>query len=239
MLESLLFFIVLLTSSLTSAVGLGGGLILIGILTNFLPPLSVIPAHAFIQLSSNASRAWLNLDVINWRWLGQFTIGSSIALVCLWPLLNQISGEHFPLFIALYLLTSQWLPDFDNRFRMLNNVFVIGFVQTGMGFFVGATGPLAMGFFNRRGLQRDALIANTAAFMVISHITKIIVFSRLSSEVLAVWPSVLAMVIAAIIGSWLGMKFRRKINEHHFTVMLKWLLSALAFHILGRYFGLY
>jgi len=96
-----------------------------------------------------------------------------------------------------------------------------------------------MGFFNRWGLQRDALIANTAGFMVITHITKIIVFSGLSNEILAIWPYVLALVIAATIGSWLGMKWRRKINERQFTVMLKWLLSALALQILGRYFGLY
>lgn len=237
--EFLLFSIVLATSSLTSAVGIGGGLILIGILPNFLTPQAVIPAHALTQLSSNASRAWLNLNVINRRWFWQFVLGAVIAMLVLWPFISTISGEHFPLFIAFYLLASQWLPQFDQYFKALNNVYFIGFIQTSLGFFVGATGPMAMGFMSRRGLLRDEMIATTAAFMVVTHISKLIVFSRFSAQLLDVWSSLIAMVAAAILGSWLGKKVRTKISEKYFKLLLKYLLSALALHLLGRYFGFY
>ena len=49
----------LIGSAVTAIAGLGGGILLLSVLLQFLTPLEAIPVHAVIQLASNSFRAFV------------------------------------------------------------------------------------------------------------------------------------------------------------------------------------
>ena len=55
-LASLLMGISFLTSLITAAFGIGGGVVMIAVLASILPPAALIPVHAVVQVGSNAGR---------------------------------------------------------------------------------------------------------------------------------------------------------------------------------------
>ena len=63
-----------LTSALTAAVGIGGGLIFLAALASFLPPLVVLPVHGMVQFGSNGGRAGLMFEPVSYTHLTLPTI---------------------------------------------------------------------------------------------------------------------------------------------------------------------
>jgi len=69
------FFLVVaafLSSSLTTVLGLGGGMLLISIMSVFLPPAAIVPVHGVVQFASNASRGAFSAKDIRWDILWPF-----------------------------------------------------------------------------------------------------------------------------------------------------------------------
>ena len=56
-----------LTSALTAALGLGGGVALLAAMATVLPPVALIPVHGVIQLGSNVGRAVIQRSHVAWR----------------------------------------------------------------------------------------------------------------------------------------------------------------------------
>ncbi|MBL1241007.1 MAG: TSUP family transporter, partial [OCS116 cluster bacterium] len=69
------------TSAMTVAFGLGGGVIMLALLVNFLPVTVVIPVHAVIQMGSNTSRAVLMRKHIVWPIFIYFFFGAIVGAV--------------------------------------------------------------------------------------------------------------------------------------------------------------
>lgn len=60
----------LLTSMLSAVAGLGGGVILLLVIAQFVTPTTAIPIQGAIQLASNGSRATLLRRDVDWRVVG-------------------------------------------------------------------------------------------------------------------------------------------------------------------------
>ncbi|MEO1142759.1 MAG: sulfite exporter TauE/SafE family protein, partial [Pseudomonadota bacterium] len=76
--SSVIFLIVasFFTSALTAAAGIGGGLLMLAIMTYIIPTSAIIAVHGVVQLGSNASRSWVQRAHINWNVTQIFLIGS-------------------------------------------------------------------------------------------------------------------------------------------------------------------
>ena len=64
----------LLGSAITAIAGLGGGILLLSVLLQFLDPLEAIPVHAVIQLASNSSRALILRRDVDWGVVARFSL---------------------------------------------------------------------------------------------------------------------------------------------------------------------
>ncbi len=68
------------TSATTAAFGLGGGAMLIALMTTVMNPLVAVPVHGAVQLGSNGGRALVRFPHIAWPFFIWFGIGSAFGV---------------------------------------------------------------------------------------------------------------------------------------------------------------
>ncbi|MBP7769876.1 MAG: sulfite exporter TauE/SafE family protein [Aliarcobacter sp.] len=236
MTELILALVTFLTSTITGIVGIGGGMVLIAILPSFLPLNALIPVHGLTQISSNLSRAVFGYKDIQYEVIPKFLLGSFIGIGIFASIISFISLDYVPLFIGIYILLSLWSEKFNEKIKRYENYFLAGFFQTGLSMVVGATGPLTMALLLKDYKNKDKVVATSAALMSITHILKVFVFMYFGFVFFDYIGIIIAMIIGAIAGSWLGTKLRDKINGKKFTMILKVLLTALAIKVITTFF---
>jgi uncharacterized membrane protein YfcA len=221
-----------LTSTVTGVVGIGGGMMLIAILPSFLPLNALIPVHGLTQMSSNLSRAIFGYKDVQYEVIPKFLLGSAIGIGIFAGILNVISLEYVPLFIGAYILLSLWSEEFNEKIKRYESYFLAGFFQTGLSMVVGATGPLTMTLLLKDYGDKDKVVATGAALMSITHILKVFVFMYFGFVFFDYIGVIVAMIIGAVTGSWVGTQLRDKIEGKKFVLILRILLSALAIEVI-------
>ena len=232
MTELFLGILTFLTSTIAAIVGVGGGMMLITILPSFLPINALIPVHGLTQMTSNLSRAVFGYKDVQYEVIPKFLLGSFLGIGIFASILNFISLEYVPLFIGVYILLSLWSEKFNERIKRYESYFLAGFFQTGLSIIVGATGPLTMTLLLKDYKNKDEVVATSAALMSLSHILKVFVFMYFGFVFFDYIGIIIAMVIGAIAGSWVGTKLRNIIDGKKFTIILKVLLTTLAIKVI-------
>ena len=232
MTELFLGILTFLTSTIAAIVGLGGGMMLITMLPSFLPINALIPVHGLTQMTSNLSRAVFGYKDVQYEVIPKFLLGSFLGIGIFASILNFISLEYVPLFIGVYILLSLWSEKFNEKIKRYESYFLAGFFQTGLSIVVGATGPLTMTLLLKDYKNKDKVVATSAALMSLSHILKVFVFMYFGFVFFDYIGIIIAMVIGAIAGSWVGTKLRNIIDGKKFTIILKVLLTALAIKVI-------
>ena len=232
MTELFLGILTFLTSTIAAIVGVGGGMILIAILPSFLPINALIPVHGLTQMTSNLSRAVFGYKDVQYEVIPKFLLGSFLGIGIFASILNFISLEYVPLFIGVYILLSLWSEKFNEKIKRYESYFLAGFFQTGLSIVVGATGPLTMTLLLKDYKNKDKVVATSAALMSLSHILKVFVFMYFGFVFFDYIGIIIAMVIGAIAGSWVGTKLRNIIDGKKFTIILKVLLTTLAIKVI-------
>ncbi|QEY23606.1 sulfite exporter TauE/SafE family protein [Neisseria animalis] len=230
--EIMLAVLNFLTSLLTAVSGLGGGMILIGLMPMFLPALAIIPVHGATQLASNASRAWFGRNKIDWRNVYPFLLGSLLGVAVFGMAVRFIELQMIPLFIGVYILLIQWSKTVNRWLKSMQNFYLIGFLQTGLGIFVGSPGPLNMPLLIQKYDDNDTVIAMSAIQQSILHSAKVLIYVAMGFAFWEYWQVVLAMVVSAILGSWVGVRIRSYVPASFLKRMLPWLLTALAIKVI-------
>ena len=234
--ELLLGLLTFFTSTVAGIVGLGGGMMLIAVLSSFLPLNALIPVHGLTQMSSNFSRAIFAYKDVQYETIPKFLIGSLAGIALFASIISMISLEYVPLFIGLYILLSLWSKKFNNKIKKYENYYLVGFLQSGLSIVVGATGPLTMTLLLKDYEDKDKVVATGAALMSITHILKVFVFMYFGFVFFDYIGIIIAMIIGAVAGSYTGTKLRDKIDGKKFTMILKVLLSALAVKLIVSLF---
>lgn len=220
------------TSTIAGIVGLGGGMILIVILPSFLPLTALIPVHGLTQMFSNLSRALFAFKDIQTEVIPKFIFGSLVGISIFASVIFYISLDYVPLFIGFYILLSLWSKTFNEKIKNYESYFLAGFFQTGFSIIVGATGPLTMTLLLKDYKNKDEVVATGAALMSITHILKVIVFIFFGFVFFDYLSILVSMIIGAVAGSYIGTRYRDKIDGKKFLFILKLLLSALAIKLI-------
>ena len=229
----LLLGILSMVSSTTAAVfGLGGGLILISFLPDFLPTEAIVPVHGVTQLASNTSRAVFSHRFIAWRLLPFFFAGSLLGAAVFTIVVINITTTYIPVCIGGYILLKLWCRPVSDLISSFDSLFILGFLQTGLGIVVGSTGHLVMPRLLKELSGPDRIVSTSAMFMALSHALKLLVYGFIGFTfsnyiVLLVW-----MVAGAMAGSLLGTYLRGFVSNRWFSSILKVLLTALALRMI-------
>ncbi len=93
-----------LTSAMTAALGIGGGVLLLAIMSMLLPAAAIIPLHGLVQLGSNANRAAFTAKHIRWQTLYWFAPGVVLGALLASALLVELPPALLQLSIASFIL---------------------------------------------------------------------------------------------------------------------------------------
>jgi uncharacterized membrane protein YfcA len=222
------------TSFVTASLGVGGGVMLLGIMAQIVPPQVIIPVHGIIQLGSNFGRATMSWRHIDWRVIRDFAIGGiggalvgSLVIVSLPPAYIYLSIAAFTLYLC-------WGPRLPALALGRGGTVAAGAGTTFLTLFVGATGPLVGAFLNQKHSDRYTTVATFAAAMSMQHTMKAVVFQAAGFDLRPWLWLMVAMIASGIVGTWLGLKLLRRFRDHHFQLAFKIVLSLLAVRLVWQ-----
>lgn len=215
------------TSLITATFSLGGGTLMVAVLALVFPPAIVVPLHGVIQLGSNAGRAIVQREHIQWRFVRWIALGAVLGTVLGGQFATLLPEALFTGLIGVFVLVTTWLP----QPRLVNHSapvqFVGGLVISALSMLVGATGPLVAVFL--KGLaDRRELVATHAMLMTLQNSFKVVVFVALGFAFAAYLPLMLTMILAGFGGTALGSRLLVKVPESAFRWGFKIILTLVA-----------
>lgn len=222
------------TSALTAAVGLGGGVALIAIMANLMPPLALVPVHGIVQLGSNAGRAFVQRHHIDPAIALWFAAGAILGAFSGGYIAVNLPAPWLRLGIAFFVLWTVWgrVPRLAHARKQAMGI--AGFLATGLSMFFGATGPIGGSVLFTLGLTRHQFVANQAATALIMHICKITVFGFLGFA-FAPWLGLIAlMIVSGFAGTLAGSRLLGRMREETFKKGFKLVMTLLALNLIWQ-----
>lgn len=223
-----------LGSFLTSSLGVGGGVMLLGVMAQVLPPQLIIPLHGVAQLGSNAGRAAMSWRHIDWRLIAAFLPGAVVGALIGSFVLVALPPAVMYLTIALFILYLCWGPKLPKMVLGSWGTVLAGGVTTFITLFAGATGPLVAAFIKQIHADRFRTVATFAMAMSLQHVLKITVFEA-SGFSLEPWLPLLAcMIMSGAIGTWVGLKLLKRMSDHYFQRIFNIALTLMALRLIWQ-----
>lgn len=218
------------TSTLSGMIGMGGGALLLAVLSSFLTYAETIPMHATVQIASNSTRVLAFWQHVDWPTIGRFLLGVAPGAVLSGTLLAIIGvgGSAEPYLkglIGVYILTFIFLPKPKGRSEQTahrREFTIIGFAAGTLGIFVGAVGPMIAPMFARHNFVKDRLIATKAVAQASLHLIKLPIFMVVGGFEIARFSLLLAVMLAVTIpGTLFGKFLLRYISDRGFVWMYR------------------
>lgn len=230
---ALLIIVSFFTSSVTAAFGLGGGSLLIALMSLMMPAAIVVPVHGAVQLGSNGGRAMLRRRYIQWQFVGWFILGSAIGAAIGGQVAVLLPDYLFKVAIGLFILYSVWAPKPSIEGRGPVSTTAAGTFTSAVGMIVGISGPLVIAFL-RHLKDRREIVGTHAFLMSFQNGFKLITFIALGFAFHDYVGLILAMIVSGFIGTNLGGLLLDRIPEKAFRVIFKIILTVVALDLLRR-----
>jgi uncharacterized protein len=221
------------SSALTAALSLGGGMLMLAVLTLYWPAAVVVPVHGFIQLGSNAGRALLRRAFIQWQFAGWFILGSALGALAGGRVATVLPDTVFKALIALFILWSVWAPRPKLRSRGPAVTALAGAVTSAVGMVVGIAGPLVVAFLGHLEDRRQ-IIATQAFLMTCQNAFKVISFMLFGFAFGAYLPLIVLMIAAGLAGTAAGSLLLDHLSERFFRIAFRVVLTVIALDLLRR-----
>ena len=224
-----LIFASMATSFITSAFGIGGGAVLLGLLAVKLPPVALLPIHGIVQIGSNLGRTIIFFKDIKKDTLIPFTVGTIIGSIIGGSIFIQIEVWLLQLSISLFILWSVYgkIPIIGSKQITIGGVFS-GF----MTMFFGASGTLVAGMVKTLNLEPVRHLATHSALMSIQHMIKVVVFGFVGFAYSEFFLLIFLMIISGFVGTILGKKILVKYGSKYFKLILNATLTIIAIYLL-------
>ena len=218
------------TSAVSGLVGMAGGILLLGVMTLFLPYTTLIPVHGVVQLCSNGYRAFLLRKNVLKKPLMYFLLGIPLGGYAGYLLLSSISHpEYFLILIIALLLYIVFKPKRLPELRISDPAFfLLGVAGGTLSCLVGAIGPFLAPFFIRKDYSKENIVATKASFQIAGHFIKIPTFLALSFDYGKHSLLLTGMVAGVFLGTQLGTRILKKISGEKFLLYVKIAMAFMA-----------
>jgi uncharacterized membrane protein YfcA len=228
----------LVGSTISGALGSGGGIVLLAVMVQFLAPGVAIPIHGAVQVVSNTWRGLLYVRHCRWQSVGVVALGALPGTVLGTALLSFVPEPAIQLILGIFVLVATLLPLPTDRHTIGDRwLLPLGFVSGGLSMVIGTVGPLLASFFLRRGLSPAQQIATKTWCMSTLHAFKLGGFLALGFHYASHAVLMLVMMGAVLVGNVLGKRVLSGLRGDRFTLALRAVLVLLAARILWRGVG--
>jgi len=228
----ILIFASFFTSALTASAGVGGGLLMLALMTYLVPIQALIPVHGLVQLGSNTGRSWVQRDYIDWRITRIFLFGSLFGALAGALLVVQLPAYVLQGFLGLFILVVVWIKFPGLRHAGAGIITLGGLVTTFTSMFAGATGPLVAVFLNNIFDEHRKMVATHGATMSVQHGLKIIAFGLAG---FAFWEwliVVLLIVVSGFAGTKAGTAVLNRLPETTLQLGFRVVMTVIAIDLL-------
>ena len=227
----------LIGSAVTAIAGLGGGILLLSVLLQFLTPLEAIPVHAVIQLASNSFRAFVLRKDVDWAIVGRFSLlllPSGFAGLAVAGAFPVTLGS---IFIAAFALLMVWWPRGLEKISLIlgggkQSFFALGALAGFLNIPFGVTGPAVAPVFRRELPVRTAMVATFAMAQTAGHLAKISVFVGDGFVYSDRLDLICIGVVSVVVGTWIGTKILRHLSEELFSHVFRIGLTVIALRVI-------
>lgn len=235
---ALLLLVSGLTSATTAAFGLGGGLAMLAVLGLYLPVALLIPVHGLVQLGSNVGRVVVQWRKVAWWAVWPFLAGALLGAAIGAQIVIALPEAALQISLGLFILVLTYVP-LPKAGRIGRLGFAgFGVFMTILSMFFGATGPVNAGVFAQTFDDRETMVGTMAATTAIQHALKGAAFFSLGVAFGPYVPLTVGMVATGFVGTILGTRVLKRLDETWFRRILKGVLTVLALDFLRRgFFG--
>ncbi|WP_349358702.1 TSUP family transporter [Stappia sp.] len=216
------------TSAVTAALGLGGGMLLIAAMAQVMPVAALVPVHGAVQLGSNAGRALVLRSHIHWPAALWFCAGAVLGAGLGGALAVQLPADGLRLALGLFLLWVVWGP--RPRFARMPHraMAAAGALSTGLSMVFGATGPIGGAVLSALDLPRHGFVATQGVTALVMHLFKIVAFGLLGFAFVPWAGLIAAMIASGFLGTLAGTRVLGRMPEERFRAGFRLVMTALA-----------
>jgi uncharacterized membrane protein YfcA len=233
----LLIGVSFLTSAITAAFGIGGGVAMLGALAGTVPPGVIIAVHGLVQVGSNLGRTIVQRAHTLWPLVGRFAIGSLVGVVIGAYVVVALPERILLGLLGAFILVMTWVPKPRIPGLASTGIVIGGGLASIVTMFVGATGPFVQALLLPLGLEKRQLVATHAACQTVQHLLKIVAFTALGFAFADWLPLIAAMIASGFLGTIAGTKLLEKLPERWFLIAVKTALTLIAADLLRRAAG--
>lgn len=223
------------TSFISGILGMAGGMILMGILLAMLPVPAAMMLHGITQLASNAWRALLWRNEVDWRVFRGYVYGALLALAFFIGVRILVSKPVALILMGFTPFVTLWLPEgLHLNVERRGHSTACGIVCNVLSLTSGVSGPILDIFFVRSKMTRHAVVATKAMTQSFSHVLKIVYFGalvKMGGGDVEPWLATM-MVLLAFTGTSLSRRVLERMNDAAFRRWTRWTVMTLgAFYL--------
>lgn len=229
-----LYAISFASAIVSSTLGVGGGVLMLAMMSPIFPPSILIPLHGIAFMGNNVSRASLMYKYIRWDVAVPFVFGSALGALLASYILVALPEMVLQIVLGLSILFFTWLPVKPRfKIRLIGKYNFYGLVTGFVGMFIGATGALLGAMFGRNPMMsRKRLIATHALCLLAENAVKALIFAAvLKFAFMPYMPVLIGMIIAGFIGTVVGRSLLDKLPEEKFRRGFKIFITLLAIRL--------
>ena len=222
-----------LSTAISSAFAIGGGFVMIAIISSVMPITAMVPIHATMMVGLSLSRTWYFRKDIHWPIVIPFVIGALIGALGGSFLYVDLPEFFIAAAVAILMLLAVWLPDIRLKREIPHPFFLIGIVHSFLSAlfsFGGVFQPVMV----RTKLNKMQITATLAAGLMCMNAFKISGYMLFGFDYQPYLMVILLAILAAFPGAKLGKLLLHKISEKQFRTVFKIIMTVFAFRLLYR-----
>lgn len=222
-----------LSTAISSAFAIGGGFVMIAILSSILPISAMVPVHSVLMIGLSLSRAWYFRKDIHWPIVIPFVIGALIGAICGTSLYIDLPEVFIAVVIAVLMLLAVWLPEMKIKREIPHPFFLVGLIHaflSSLFSFGGLYQPVMM----RTKLNKLQITATLAAGLMFMNMFKISGYFTFGFDYKPYLSVLVVAILVAFPGAKMGKTMLHRISEKQFRSVFKIIMTVFAVRLLYR-----
>jgi len=221
------------SSAISAAFAVGGGFLMLAIVTSVIPISAVVPVHSATLLGTSVGRSLFFFRHVDWSITRPFIIGALIGAPLGARIYFNLPESVIAAVIGCMMLVTVWAPTIRWRPYFSHPFFYVGIVHTFLSSLF-SFGGLMQALMLRTKLLKMQVIGTLAVSLLVMNVFKLIGYFSFGFDFKPYLGVIIAATCAGIPGALLGRRLVNSVSEEKFRLLFKIIMTAFAFRLLYR-----